>query len=46
LPFPGKSWIIYLKVTVLEPENTRARATCCGDSFYGALPVEQVKEQR
>ncbi|TCL62332.1 cysteine-rich protein [Hydrogenispora ethanolica] len=34
-----------MKITVLEPENTRDRATCCGDSFYGALPVEQVKEQ-
>lgn len=34
-----------MRIAVIEPENTRTRATCCGDSFYGILPVEQVKEQ-
>lgn len=34
-----------MNITVVEPEKTRTKGTCCGDSFYGALPVEQVKEQ-
>ncbi|MDP4090592.1 MAG: (Fe-S)-binding protein [Bacillota bacterium] len=34
-----------MNITVVEPEKTRNRGTCCGDSFYGVLPVEQVKEQ-
>ncbi len=34
-----------MNIVVVEPENTRTQATCCGDSFYGTLPVEQVKEQ-
>lgn len=34
-----------MNITVVEPEKTRSKGTCCGDSFYGILPVEQVKEQ-
>jgi len=34
-----------MNISVIEPKNTRTQATCCGDSFYGVLPVEQVKEQ-
>ena len=34
-----------MKITVVEPEFTRSQAICCGDSFYGTLPVEKVKEQ-
>jgi Fe-S oxidoreductase len=34
-----------MNIKVLEPRNTRTRGTCCGDSFYGTLPVEKVKEQ-
>lgn len=34
-----------MNITVVEPENTRAKGTCCGDSFYGILPVDQVKEK-
>lgn len=33
-----------MNIRVVEPANTRMRATCCGDSFYGALPVDQVKD--
>jgi Fe-S oxidoreductase len=33
-----------MKVKVVEPKNTRTCGTCCGDSFYGVLPVEKVKE--
>jgi Fe-S oxidoreductase len=34
-----------MHITVVEPRNTRTRGTCCGDSFFGTLPVEQVKAQ-
>jgi Fe-S oxidoreductase len=34
-----------MNIKVLEPQYTRTKAVCCGDSFYGVLPVEQVKEQ-
>lgn len=34
-----------MNITVVEPQNTRTKSTCCGDSFYGILPVEEVKEQ-
>lgn len=32
-----------MNIKVFEPENTRTGATCCGDSFYGSLPTEQVR---
>lgn len=34
-----------MNINVIEPENTRKKGTCCGDSFYGILPVEEVKAQ-
>ena len=34
-----------MNIRVAEPAKTRTKGTCCGDSFYGVLPVEQVKEQ-
>jgi Fe-S oxidoreductase len=34
-----------MNITIVEPENTRTKATCCGDSFYGTLSTELVKEQ-
>lgn len=34
-----------MNIKIIEPKNTRAQAICCGDSFYGILPVELVKEQ-
>ncbi len=33
-----------MNVTLVEPENTRTRSTCCGDTFWGELPTERVKE--
>ena len=32
-----------MNIQVVEPERTRDKGTCCGDSFYGKLPVAQVK---
>lgn len=34
-----------MNIKIIEPQNTRTKAVCCGDSFYGVLPVDQVKEQ-
>jgi Fe-S oxidoreductase len=34
-----------MNITLVEPEKTRTKGTCCGDSFYGAIPVSRVKEQ-
>jgi Fe-S oxidoreductase len=34
-----------MNIKVVEPEKTRTKGTCCGDSYYGILPVEQVKEK-
>ena len=34
-----------MNIKVVEPEKTRTKGTCCGDSYYGILPVEKVKEQ-
>lgn len=34
-----------MNIELIEPENTRTKGTCCGDSFYGSMPVEYVKTQ-
>ena len=34
-----------MNINAIEPEKTRTKGICCGDSFYGILPVEQVKEK-
>ena len=34
-----------MNIRVAEPDRTRENAICCGDSFYGSLPVEDVKRQ-
>ncbi len=34
-----------MNIVVVEPKNTRSKSICCGDSFYGVIPVEKVKEQ-
>jgi len=34
-----------MNIKIIEPKNTRTKAVCCGDSFYGILSVTQVKEQ-
>ncbi len=34
-----------MNITVVEPKNTRTKSNCCGDSFYGLIPTEKVKEQ-
>ena len=34
-----------MNIILVEPEKTRTKGTCCGDSSYGVLPVKQVKKQ-
>jgi Fe-S oxidoreductase len=34
-----------MNIRLVEPRNTRTKSTCCGDSFWGQLPVDQVKKQ-
>ncbi len=34
-----------MNVSVIEPKSTRTKGTCCGDTFFGTLPVDQVKKQ-
>ena len=34
-----------MNIQVVEPKATRTNTICCGDIFYGTLPIEQVKEQ-
>lgn len=34
-----------MHIKIVEPNNTRTNAICCGDSFYGTLPIEKVKRQ-
>ncbi|MBW9157662.1 (Fe-S)-binding protein [Clostridium sp. FP2] len=33
-----------MNIKVIEPKLTGSKAICCGDHFYGKLPVEQVNE--
>jgi hypothetical protein len=34
-----------MNIVPVEPAATRTRSNCCGDSFYGTLPVEQIKQK-
>jgi Fe-S oxidoreductase len=34
-----------MRITVVEPERTRERGACCGDSGFGILPVAEVKDR-
>ncbi len=34
-----------MNIKIVEPKNTRTKAVCCGDSFYGILPINKVKAQ-
>jgi Fe-S oxidoreductase len=34
-----------MNIKIIEPKNTQTKSLCCGDSYYGSLPVELIKEQ-
>jgi len=33
-----------MNINLTEPVNTGTKSTCCGDSFYGVIPTEKVKD--
>jgi Fe-S oxidoreductase len=33
-----------MNITLVEPKSTRTKSVCCGDSFYGEIPTEKVKD--
>lgn len=33
-----------MNIELIEPKKTGTKGTCCGDSFWGVLPVDKVKE--
>ena len=34
-----------MNIQLVEPENRGTKSTCCGDSYWGHLPENQVKER-
>ena len=36
--------LLKMNIELVEPRNTRSSSTCCGDSFYGLIPVDKVKD--
>lgn len=34
-----------MNIRLVEPEKTMREGSCCGDSYYGKIPVEEVKEK-
>jgi len=34
-----------MNITLIEPKKTREKGICCGDSFWGIIPIDQVKQQ-
>ena len=39
-----RKMLTMMNIKLVEPKNTRTKSTCCGDSFYGEIPTEKVKE--
>lgn len=37
-----RSLLRKMNITVVEPERTMGNGKCCGDSFYGTLPKDEV----
>lgn len=35
----------HMNIKLIEPERTGTKSVCCGDRYYGSMPVPQVKEQ-
>jgi len=31
-----------MNISIVEPAKTKRNSTCCGDTFFGVLPTEQV----
>jgi len=33
-----------MNISINEPKNTRTKSVCCGDSLYGEIPTDQLKQ--
>ena len=40
-----RALLTQMNIQLVEPRHTRAMGTCCGDSFYGTLPMATVRQQ-
>ena len=34
-----------MNISLVEPQMTRTKSTCCGDVFWGSIPTTEVVEQ-
>ena len=34
-----------MNITISEPDKTMTKSVCCGDSFYGMIPLKDLKDQ-
>lgn len=34
-----------MNITLVEAKKSKEKSVCCGDSFYGSIPVSEVKKQ-
>jgi len=34
-----------MHISIIEPTKTKRKSSCCGDTFYGKISTEQVKDQ-
>jgi Fe-S oxidoreductase len=34
-----------MNISLIEPQSTRTKSICCGDSFWGLVPTEETKNQ-
>lgn len=37
--------LLKMNIQLVEPERTGTKSVCCGDSYWGVLPVAEVKEK-
>jgi hypothetical protein len=37
--------LLKMNINLIEPKSTGINSTCCGDSFYGIISTEKVKDQ-
>ncbi|HEX2694714.1 MAG TPA: (Fe-S)-binding protein [Acidobacteriota bacterium] len=38
-----RTLLVRMNIRVVEPERTRTHGICCGDSFYGEIPTDDMK---
>jgi hypothetical protein len=44
VPDSIRDLLLKMNIRLVEPKNTRKESTCCGDIYYGSMPVPKVKE--